>query len=284
MRPAVRDLLAGGAATGSAGAATGAATGSTTGAATESLTGATTARPRVKICGVTSPADAVICHRAGADLLGVILAASARQVTVGQARAIREVVPTAALVGVVTSAAPAAVAAQVAAADLDAVQLHGCADPEAWVAVALACGRPVLPAVTADLAGGVVAAFREVVQERPQALAGLLLDLPKPPPPATAIPSAGPSGAAPAPGVAMADLAARQAALRRAARQATIAGVPTLLAGGLTHHDVPVALRESGCRGVDLCRGTERAPGEKDPELVRRVLAAARAEEVPRAS
>ena len=61
-------------------------------------------------------------------------------------------------------------------------------------------------------------------------------------------------------------------------------GGPTLLAGGLTHHDVPVALREAGCRGVDLCRGTERAPGEKDPELVRRVLAAARAEEVPRAS
>jgi phosphoribosylanthranilate isomerase len=226
--------------------------------------------PLMKICGLTKPADAVLCHEAGADLLGVILAPSARQATAAQARAIRQAVPDATLVGVVTDPDPATVTSLVATAGLDLVQLHGCAEPVVWRAVSGVCGRPVLPAVTADRAELAATAYANAVEAgQADHLAGLLLDLPKLPASA---------------GEPAERSAGRREALWLAARAAAAAGVPVFLAGQLSHQDIPAAVRAVRPHGLDVCRGTERAPGQKDPDLVRRVLAAARDLEETRAS
>ncbi|MEZ4387305.1 MAG: hypothetical protein R3D98_06940 [Candidatus Krumholzibacteriia bacterium] len=92
-------------------------------------------------------------------------------------------------------------------------------------------------------------------------LEGLLLDLPK-----TGRP-AGP---------------AERADLWRMARRALAAGLPVYLAGSLTVADLPAVRREVGGCHLDVCRGTERSPGVKDPDLVRGFLAAARSPEVGR--
>ena len=52
---------------------------------------------------------------------------------------------------------------------------------------------------------------------------------------------------------------------------------PWLLAGGLTADNVADAIRRSGAVAVDVSSGVEAAPGLKDPDLVARFIAAARA-------
>ncbi len=52
-----------------------------------------------------------------------------------------------------------------------------------------------------------------------------------------------------------------------------------LLAGGLTPETVAEAVRAVRPWGVDVAGGVERAPGDKDPELVRRFVTAARESE-----
>jgi phosphoribosylanthranilate isomerase len=90
---------------------------------------------------------------------------------------------------------------------------------------------------------------------------GLLLDLPK--------------GAA-------SDPAARER-LWAAARRASVRGVPVVLAGSLAAADVPAAVARVAPAMLDVCRDTERSPGLKDPDRVRRFLAAAGTVEVNRA-
>jgi len=51
---------------------------------------------------------------------------------------------------------------------------------------------------------------------------------------------------------------------------------PWLLSGGLTAENVREAIASSGATGVDVSSGVERASGEKDPDLIRAFLAAAK--------
>lgn len=55
------------------------------------------------------------------------------------------------------------------------------------------------------------------------------------------------------------------------------APVPWMLAGGLAPGNVAEAIRVSGAPAVDVSSGVERAPGVKDPALIRQFIAAARA-------
>jgi phosphoribosylanthranilate isomerase len=55
------------------------------------------------------------------------------------------------------------------------------------------------------------------------------------------------------------------------------APAPWLLAGGLTPANVVDAIRATAAPGVDVSSGVERAPGIKDPALIRAFIAAARA-------
>lgn len=213
----------------------------------------------VKICGLTCAADARLCVREGADLLGVIFALGPRQIGIDTARAIRRAASDVPLVGVFTVCDPPAIAHAVRTVGLDLVQLHGLADPACWRAVASATRKPVIPAVTAAQ----VASVRAALVAGPDVpVAALLLDLAK--------------------GVAVTP-AARQALLA-AARDAAASGLRVLLAGGLTDENVAAACRAVRPHGVDVCRGVEQTPGRKDAALLVRFLAQVRSVEVPHAS
>ncbi|MFN2371085.1 MAG: N-(5'-phosphoribosyl)anthranilate isomerase [Candidatus Krumholzibacteriia bacterium] len=196
--------------------------------------------PLVKVCGLTTVDDARAAHAAGAGLLGLIFAPSARRVTVDTARAIRRAVPGARLVGVFRDEDPAQVAATAAACGLDLLQLHGAETPAACVALRDRTGLPVIKALEA----GPEAGPDLVARARAYATAYLLLDLPKG--------AAGPADGTPDP-----RLTAAAAALTAEGRQ-------VLLAGGLEPSHVRAALAAAPA-GIDLCRGVEAAPGRKDP-------------------
>lgn len=53
-------------------------------------------------------------------------------------------------------------------------------------------------------------------------------------------------------------------------------GMPFVLSGGLTPDNVAEAIRLTGATTVDVSSGVESSPGEKDPELIRRFLRAAK--------
>lgn len=193
--------------------------------------------PLLKVCGLTTAADAQAALNAGADLLGVIFADSPRRVTVDQARTIRRAVPQARLVGVFRDETPDRVAAAAAACGLDLLQLHGAESPAACAELRNRTGLPVIKALDAgpDL----------VARARSYATAYLLLDLPK-------------GAALPADGSLDPRLTAAAAALVAEGRQ-------VLLAGGLDSANVKQALAAAPA-GVDVCRGVELAPGRKDPQ------------------
>ena len=82
---------------------------------------------RVKICGLTSVADAQYAVQAGADLIGLnFYPQSRRAVSEKTAREIRAVLPNHVLcVGVFVNAARARIASLVESLELDAIQFHG---------------------------------------------------------------------------------------------------------------------------------------------------------------
>ncbi|WP_300668258.1 phosphoribosylanthranilate isomerase [Desulfoluna sp.] len=88
--------------------------------------------PRIKICGLTSPAEAVFCVEAGVHAVGLVFfPKSPRNVSPEQAREITRVLPgEVAKVGVFVNAAYDAIMDIVDRADLSAVQLHGDEPPE----------------------------------------------------------------------------------------------------------------------------------------------------------
>jgi phosphoribosylanthranilate isomerase len=55
--------------------------------------------------------------------------------------------------------------------------------------------------------------------------------------------------------------------------------VPFMVSGGLNAENIAEALRVTRAGGVDVSSGVERAPGVKDPEMIRSFIRAARATE-----
>ena len=98
--------------------------------------GATDGGLFVKICGITSEADALLCVSLGADAVGFIFAPSSRQVSVQMAGDIAKRLPPEILtVGVFRDEAPQRVVEKVQQAGLGAAQLHGheSSQETAWV-------------------------------------------------------------------------------------------------------------------------------------------------------
>lgn len=197
---------------------------------------------RVKICGITSVADAVLVAEAGADAIGLIFwPSSKRHVDVARAQEIaRAVPPFVSLVGVFVDETPDAVRTIADAVGLSAVQLHGSERAADWARFP----RPVLKAMPVE-------AYAD--SEWKVARAAILVDAHDPV-------TIGGTGRTVDWDEAKAIAAAR----------------PLVLAGGLTPENVAQAVAHVRPWGVDVASGVERSPGVKDPDKVRAFVAAAR--------
>jgi phosphoribosylanthranilate isomerase len=227
----------------------------------------------IKICGVTTPADARLAAEAGADAIGLnFVASSPRCLDAESARAVAAAVPAGVLKVGVFAGMPAASIRRIAAdVGLDAIQLHG------LLTGASETADP--PERCAELAGlPVIRAVRlEPSQADPLAAARQW------------IAAARAAGACPA--MAIVDAAvtvSRETGATalggtgltvdwKALASAPPLGIPMALAGGLTPNNVAEAIRQTGCRAVDTASGVELAPGHKDPVKVRAFVQAARA-------
>ena len=196
--------------------------------------------PLLKVCGLTTPDDAVLARRAGADLLGLIFAESPRRITPERAAVIRRAVPDARLVGVFRDEEPTRVDAIALAAKLDLLQLHGDESPAVCRKLRERTGLPVIKVFETGTRA------LERVDEYDTAY--ILLDRPKD---------------APAPADGSVDVELLETAHRL---QAT--GREVILAGGLDPANIRQSLRIAPA-GVDVCRGVESEPGRKDPDLLR---------------
>jgi phosphoribosylanthranilate isomerase len=197
---------------------------------------------KVKICGVTSVADARQAALAGADAIGLnFYRRSKRCVSVATARAIVEALPPLVwAVGVFVDEPLASLRRIAREVGLHALQLHG-HEPAAFAA---RLALPTFKALHVAQAPPDASGF-----ERVQAL---VLD-------------------AAQPGFGGGGLAFDWKLARAIARQR-----PVLLAGGLTPKNVAAAIRAVRPWGVDVASGVEAAPGIKDPRKVAAFIRAAR--------
>jgi phosphoribosylanthranilate isomerase len=201
---------------------------------------------RVKICGITHLADALLAAELGAHALGFIFyAKSPRSIRPAEARAIiRRLPPFVATVGVFVDEEAAAVREIAAAAGLDWLQLHGSESPD----YCRSLGRRVIKGFRIRGPESLLALpdYRDAAQ-------ALLLDTYKPGLP-------GGTGE-----TFDWDLA------RRAQQHG-----PIILAGGLTPDNVARAVAAARPAAVDVASGVEAAPGKKDHEKLRRFFQACR--------
>lgn len=227
----------------------------------------------VKICGVTTAADARLAVAAGADAIGLnFVAGSPRQLDSAAARQVRDAVPPSAIVVGVFAGTDAATIRELAAAvGLDAIQLHG------HLAAADTPGAVDLPQRCHDLAPlPVIRAVRLEAGSAIDPLAGARRWLDE----------ARRLGHAPAMAIVDAAVARGTAAGQLggtgahvdwdALARARPLDIPVALAGGLAPENVAAAIRAAHVMAVDTASGVEDAPGHKSPEKVRAFVAAAR--------
>jgi phosphoribosylanthranilate isomerase len=205
--------------------------------------------PRVKICGLTRPADAAAAVTAGAAYLGVVFAGGPRLVTEQQAAAVRAAAGGVPVLGVYGDHTVERILALSRAAGLAGAQLHGNTrreDAARLRAEGLLVWRVVRIAAPGDLDRLTDAsADADAVLVEPRV--GHTL-----------------GGA----GVAL-DLAVAREARSR------LAGITMVLAGGLTPGTVAEAVALVRPEVVDVSSGVEHLPGIKDPEKIARFMEAA---------
>ncbi len=200
----------------------------------------------IKFCGMTREADIEVACTLGVDYLGLILAASRRQLATERAAELaafarrQSVSPR--IVMLVRDQPPAFVAAAIAQVAPDLVQFHGQESDEF-------CRQFGIPHWKAlGMAGAVD--VDALAAEHPSASA-LLLDSHAPG-------EGGGSGA------------------RFDWRRWPVLARSLILAGGLTPENVAEAIRITRPFAVDLCSGIESVPGIKDAGRMRDFVAAAR--------
>lgn len=193
----------------------------------------------VKVCGLTDPREALACVASGAWAIGLVFAAeSPRRVSAETARRVVDALPAEVRkVGVFVDPHAGEVAELVEACHLTDVQVYGGAVDVA--AIRAACARPVFQGFAVHGSAALDAARRSDADL-------VLLD-------------AGVHG--------------RHGGTGTTFDWSLLDGVdlgrPFALAGGLTPANVAEAVRRARPAVVDVSSGVERAPGSKDPELVR---------------
>jgi phosphoribosylanthranilate isomerase len=212
-------------------------------------------RVRVKICGLTTPADAERVAAGGADLVGLnFYPRSPRCISETAARAILDVLPAhVEAVGLFVNESAEQIRAVVQRLALRTVQWHGDAGP----AVPTDDYRliPAFPVRDADSLAA-IRAYLARCEKAGRWPAALLVD--------AHVPGAYGGTGRTAPWRLLGDFRP---------------GVPLILAGGLTPDNVADAVRIVRPDAVDVASGVESAPGVKDPDKVRRFIDAVRAVE-----
>ncbi len=195
----------------------------------------------VKICGITNTEDALLCVAMGADAISFVFAPSVRQVQAVQVADIVKQLPAEVLtLGVFRNELPERVIEIVHRCGLGGAQLHGEETPEQAAQVA----AQVPFVVQAFSATG-----RSLTRAREYRVSSLLVD------------AANPGGGEP---------------FDWALVDQVPSGLRWILAGGLRPSNVTEAIERTRPWGVDVSSGTERAPGQKDPRLVREFVRAVR--------
>lgn len=208
------------------------------------------ARPKVKVCGVRSPAEALLAAELGADLIGLNFhPPSPRYLETTAAREIADAVKAARpagkgplLAGVFVHPSPAEAAAIGDEVGLDLLQLHGDADP---AAVAPFAARAL---VALRIAGRPSA--EQLAPWRAIGVWGILLDTRHP------------------------GLYGGTGQSWDFAGAAGIQGEQErlLIAGGLHSGNILEAIGAARPWGVDLCSGLESAPGIRNLQLLRELF------------
>ena len=215
----------------------------------------------VKICGLTSDEALDAALSAGADMVGIVrFKPSPRYLDLTTAaRLAARAKDRVESVLVTVNMTDGELDETVEAVRPDWIQFHGQEPPDRVAAAAARTGRRVMKAVG-------VATAEDLGRTIPygDAVDMLVLDA-KPPKEASR-----PGGH----GVAFDWSIVANRVLAR----------PYLLSGGLTADNVAAAAAATGAAGVDVSSGVERAPGIKDPDLIRGFVAAARGATAPQES
>jgi phosphoribosylanthranilate isomerase len=213
----------------------------------------------VKICGIASAAAADAVVRAGADFAGLVFHPhSPRRVALDQAAQLSaRLKGRARVVALFSDPSDDDLAAAIAAANPDMIQLHGREAPPRVAEIRARFGLPVIKAIAVAEADdlGSVPHYERV--------ADMLLFDAKPPH------SAAREGGH---GAAFDWQLLRGRSFKR----------PWFLAGGLNPENVARAIRSAGAKAVDVSSGVETAPAVKDADLIGRFVAAARAAQFAR--
>ncbi len=219
----------------------------------------------IKICGTTSPDDAIAAADAGADAVGMLFAPSKRRITIQQGREIARVLPQhVEKVGVFYDESPSTIEQAIGEVGLTAVQLHGDESPDFVAVLVRKNGRRSQIRVfkTIHITGEGQTDFSSYLDEG--LLDGVLLDTVVTDPVTGAV-SRGGTGKT-------FDWSRNLALLQNLAARTRV-----IVAGGLCSANVAEAVRTLHPWGVDVCSGVEREPGRKDPRKLREFVAAARA-------
>ena len=198
---------------------------------------------RVKICGITSAADAQAAIEAGANLIGFnFYPKSPRHISENQAAEIRSKLPKKVkAVGIFVNWLPADVITLRSSVGLDAVQLHGNEPPEIVAEIA-----PVVRVIKAFRVGS---EFPITTLDEYSRAFAFLFD-------AVNTGQYGGTGRTTDWDVAL------QASLKHR----------IILAGGLKVDNVAAAVRIVRPYGIDVASGVESSPGKKDHDLLREFI------------
>ncbi len=208
---------------------------------------------KVKICGLRTEAALEAALAGGADYVGLVFfPPSPRNIAPAAAKPLAdEARGCAKIVALLVDPDDALIDQVVAAVDPDLLQLHGDETLERAREILRRWDKPVMKAIKVATAADADAAlaFGDV--------ADLILFDARPPADSTR-----PGG--------------HGAAFDWHILDGIKERLPFMLSGGLTPDNVAEAIRVTGAPMVDVSSGVELRPGEKDPELIRRFLHAAK--------
>jgi len=204
---------------------------------------------RIKICGITSVADATTVARTGADAIGLnFYSKSPRCADLRRAEEVAMALPTGVRkIGLFVNSTAAEVVRVYEHLGLDVIQLHGDEPPEM---LALLRPRPVIRAFRCGDAGfGPLFEYMNECRLHGYSPQAVLIDSYQP----------GRYG-----GTGQVTDWTRIPELRK-----ELANIPVILAGGLRPENVAEAIRVARPTAVDTASGVESSPGVKDEDLVR---------------